>query len=100
MFKFLEGWVLYPFSELSHAMQGILCGWLGARSIIHKENSDALCAILITIAFAIYEITEKWQINDNASADFENYWVSAMATGLLYVGLHFINKWRKRSIEK
>ena len=101
MFEFLQGWIIYPFSELSHASQGILVGVLGARSILHKEVSDVLCALLITIAFATYEITEKWQINDNASADFENFWVSAMATGLIYTGVHFTNKWRKeRSIGK
>ena len=80
---------------MSHASQGILVGVLGAISILHKEISDVLCALLITIAFATYEITEKWQINDNASADFENFWVSAMATGIIYTGVHFLNKWRK-----
>ena len=90
MFEFLHGWIIYPFAEASHALQGVLAGYLASRAILKKEVSDALCAILITIAFAIYEITEKWQINDNASADFENFWVTAMATGLIYFGIRFI----------
>ena len=92
MFEFLHGWILYPFSELSHALQGVLAGYLASRAILKKEVSDALCAILVTIAFATYEITEKWQINDNASADFENFWVTAMATGLIYFGIRFGSK--------
>ena len=96
MFEFLRGWLIYPFAEISHSLQGVLCGFLAARAILKKEVSDALCAILITISFAIYEGYERWRIGDNADQDFENYWISAVACGLLYTGLHFINKWRKK----
>ena len=84
---FLQGWILYPASEAIHALQGILCGYLAGRSILKKEVSDALCAILVTIAFAIYEITEQWSIGDKAYQDFQNFWVVAVVTGLIYFGI-------------
>ena len=92
MFEFLHGWIIYPFAEISHALQGVLAGYLASRAILKKEISDALCAILITIAFGTYEITEQWKINDSAYQDFENYWLSAMATGLIYFGIRFGSK--------
>ena len=91
--EFLQGWLIYPFSEIVHALQGVLAGWLGCRAIIKKEPSDAICALLVTIAFAIYEITEQWKVNDSAFADFENFWISAMATGILYGLIHL---WRTK----
>ena len=91
--SFLHGWIIYPFSEAVHSLQGILCGYLGARAIFKKEVSDAICALLIAIAFAIYEITEQWKINDSAYLDWENFWLSAVGTGLLYTVIHF---WRRK----
>ena len=87
MFEFLHGWIIYPFAEASHALQGVLAGYLASRAILKKEVSDALCAILITMAFCIYEITEQWKINDSAYQDIENYWLSAIATGIIYFGI-------------
>ena len=97
MFSFLHGWIIYPFAELSHALQGVLCGFLASRAIIKKEPSDALLAILITISFAIYEIREEWKINDSAYQDFENYWLSAMFTGLVCTGYYI---WKKRKAKR
>lgn len=93
-FSFLSGWIIYPLAELSHALQGVLAGWLGSRAIIKKEVSDAIIALLVTIAFATYEITEKWQINDNASADIENFWLSAMGMGIIYTIIHLFRRWK------
>ena len=81
---FLQGWILYPMSEAIHALQGVLAGYLAGRSILKKEISDAACAILVTIAFAIYEGYEQWKIGDNAYQDFQNFWVVAVITGLIY----------------
>lgn len=94
-FSFLSGWIIYPLAELSHALQGVLAGWLGSRAIIKKEVSDAIVALLVTIAFSTYEITEKWQINDNASADIENFWVVCVITGILYTIIHLFRRWRR-----
>ena len=38
----------------------------------------------LLIGFAIYEITEQWSIGDAAYLDFENFWVFAVFTGLIY----------------
>ena len=95
MFEFLTGWIIYPFSELSHALQGVLCGYLASRAILKKEVSDALIAILITAAFATYEICEQWKVNDSAYEDFENYWLSAMMSGMIYFVISFIIKRNK-----
>ena len=92
MLDFLQGWILYPISETIHALQGILAGYLGARSIYKSQTSDAICALLITLAFAIYEITEQWKIDDSAYQDFENFWVTAVGTGLIYFLIIFISK--------
>ena len=88
MFEFLKTFIYYPFAAISHALQGVLVGYLAARAIFKKEISDALCALLITIAFAVYEITEQWKENDSAYVDFEVMWVTAMFTGLIYTVVH------------
>lgn len=93
MFGFLEGWLIYPVSELVHALQGVLAGWLGSRAIIKKEVSDALCALLVTIAFATYETLEMVRIHDHGDQDFQNFWIVCVATGLIYAGIHL---WRSR----
>lgn len=95
MFDFLQGWAIYPFSEAVHALQGVLAGYLAARAIFKKEISDAIVALLVTIAFAIYEITEQWSISDRAYEDFENFWLTAVATGIIYTIFHL---WKKRKI--
>ena len=91
MFEFLQGWLIYPASELIHALQGVLAGWLGCRAIIRKEPSDAICALLVTVAFAIYETLEMVRISDHGDQDFQNFWVVAVATGILYGVIH----WRR-----
>lgn len=93
MFGFLEGWILYPASELIHALQGVLAGWLGCRAIIKKEPSDAICALVVTVAFAIYEGFEMIRIHDKGDQDFQNFWVVAVATGILYGLIHL---WRTK----
>ena len=93
-FSFLSGWILYPLAELSHALQGILAGWLGSRAIIKKEVSDAIIALLVTIAFATYEGFERWRIQDNADQDLENFWVICVITGLIYAGIHLFRRWK------
>lgn len=90
---FLSGWILYPFSEVVHALQGVLCGFLGTRAIFKKEISDAIVAFILLTGFAIYEITEQWKVNDNAYQDFENFWLTAVATGIVYSIIHL---WRRR----
>ena len=92
-FSFLIGWIKYPLAELVHVLQGALAGWLGCRAIIKKEPSDAICALIVTLGFAIYEVTEKWQIGDDASSDIENFWVICVLTGLVYGG---IQVWRTK----
>ena len=91
-FDFLQGWIIYPLSEAVHALQGVLTGFLATRGIIHREISDAIIALLLTAGFAIYEITEQWKIGDAAYQDFENFWLTAVVTGLIYVVIHL---WRK-----
>ena len=88
MFEFLKTFIYYPFAAISHALQGVLVGYLAARAIFKKEVSDALIALLITIAFAVYEITEEQDVHDHAYVDFETMWVTAMATGLIYTIIH------------
>ena len=78
-FSFLISWVKFPLAELSHALQGVLAGWLAARAIFHKEVSDALIALLITANFSIYETLEMVRIKDSGDLDLENYWLSAIA---------------------
>ena len=95
--EFLTGWLIYPFSEIVHALQGVLAGWLGSRAIIKKEPSDAICAFMVTVAFAIYEITEQWSVGDEAFADFENFWIVCVATGLLYGLYHLWRKYKRGS---
>ena len=92
--EWIHGWLIYPFSEIVHALQGVLAGYLGSRAIIKKEVSDAICALIVTLAFAIYEITEQWSIGDEAYADFQNYWIATIATGLIYFGIHLWRRWR------
>lgn len=92
MFQFLEGWIIYPFSEASHALQGVLAGFLGARAIFKKEPSDALVALLVSIAFCTYEISEQWKVNDAAYQDIENFWLASMGSGLIYTSIHL---WRR-----
>ena len=94
-FDFLEGWLIYPFSEAVHAGQGILCGWLGSRSICKKEVSDAIIAFLLMVGFAIYEITEQWKIDDAAYKDYENFWLVAVFTGLIYAAIHIYHLKKK-----
>ena len=91
---FLAGWLSYAISELSHGWQGALCGFLGTRAIFKREISDAIISLLLMIGFAIYEITEQWKINDAAYLDFENFWVFAVFTGLIYTVIHL---WRKHN---
>ena len=93
MFEFLQGWVVYPFSEASHALQGVLTGFLAARAIFKKEPSDALIALLLTVGFCVYEITEEWKINDSAYQDIENFHLAAVSTGIVYTFYHL---WKKR----
>ena len=92
MLDFLQGWILYPVAEAIHALQGVLTGYLAARSIHKRQTSDAVCALLIMLAFAIYEITEQWKINDAAYQDFENFWITTIGTGLIYFVVIFISK--------
>ena len=92
-FSFLSGWIIYPLAELSHALQGMLAGFLGSRSIIKKEVSGAICALVVTVAFATYEGFERWRIGDNADQDLENFIVTMTMTGLIYTGIHL---WRNR----
>lgn len=94
MFDFLQGYLLYPASEIIHALQGVLVGYLGARAIFKKEVSDSIIALLVTIAFATYEGFERWRILDNADQDLENFWLSAVGTGLLYTMIHFWRRYR------
>ena len=96
MFEFLKTWLLYPAAATIHGLQGVLCGLLAARAIIKKETSDAICALLIAIGFFTYEIMEQTKINDNAYLDIEAMWVMAVFSGIIYTGLHFIGKWRKK----
>ena len=97
MFDFLSGWLSYPVAELSHIWQGALCGWLGTRAIFKKEISDAIVSLLLLIGFAIYEITEQWAIGDKAYLDFENFWIFAVFTGLIYLVIHM---WRNRNVKR
>ena len=97
MLEFLNGWLIYPFSEAVHALQGVLVGWLAARAILKKEPSDALVALLVAVGFLTYEITEEWKINDSAYQDIENFWLSCVATGLLYTFYHLWKRWKQRN---
>ena len=92
MFDFLKTFIYYPLAASSHALQGVLVGWLGARAIIKKEVSDAITALLIAIAFFSYEITEQWKVNDSAYLDIEAMWATAMLAGAIYAVIHL---WRK-----
>ena len=92
--SFLVGWAKYPISETFHFLQGVLCGWLGARAIFRREVSDALVSMLIAFCFATYEITEQWKVNDSAYEDFENFLVAALATGCIYAILHLYRQWK------
>ena len=93
MLDFLNQFILYPFSEVVHSLQGLLAGYLASRAIIKKEVSDAICALLITLAFAIYETLEMVRIEDHGDQDFEVFWSTAIFTGLIYLVIHL---WRLR----
>lgn len=97
MLDFLQGWLIYPFSEAVHALQGVLVGWLAARAIFKKETSDALVALLVMGGFCVYEITEQWKINDSAYQDIENFWLSAIAIGILFSIWHLWKRRKNRS---
>ena len=88
MFEFLKTFIYYPAAATIHALQGVFVGYLAARAIFKKEVSDALCALLILIAFAIYEIAEQWKKGDSAYLDFEAMWFTAVITGLIYTVVH------------
>lgn len=92
MLEFLHTFLLYPASEVIHSLQGVLAGWLGFRAIEKKEPSDAICSLLVTIAFATYEGFERWRIGDAADQDLEVFWVTAVITGLI-CALHYL--WKK-----
>ena len=86
---FLQGWIIYPFAEFAHAIQGLAVGMLSSRAIISKNESDAIVALLWTVAFLSYEISEQWKINDSAFQDIENFYLAAVASGILYALFHF-----------
>lgn len=88
-FDFLKGWIFYPFAEFAHAIQGLAVGMLAARAIISKNTSDAVISLLWTVAFLAYEISEQWKINDAAYQDIENFYLAAVASGILYTIFHF-----------
>ena len=72
--------------------KAIACGWLGTRAILKKEISDSIVALLLLSGFAIYEITEQWSIGDKAYQDFENFWLTAVATGIVYTIIHKLRR--------
>ena len=92
MFDFLKTFIYYPTAATFHALQGVLVGWLGARAILNKEVSDSIVALLVTVAFLAYEISEQWKIDDSAYLDIEFMWTAAVFTGIIYTVIHL---WRK-----
>ena len=89
MFEFLQTFIYYPAAAIVHGLQGALVGILGSRAIIHKEISDAIIALLISLSFFAYEITEQWKINDAAYLDIEVMWMMALLTAGIYAVIHF-----------
>ena len=92
LLNFLTDFVKYPAAEIIHWLQGIITGWCAAHGLWKKVSSSAIVALVITISFISYEVTEQWKVDDSAYRDIENYWLMAMLTGIFYTIYHFVDK--------
>ena len=90
----------FPGAESIHLLQGAVAGWLLVRGYLKKCLVRVSIAVVIIIAFAIYETLERWRINDPGDVDFQVALIAAWLTSMITLAYAMIREWLKERGEK